>query len=111
MFNDKDIERLEKVKQLLLDIKEIDWEFKLNNVIEVNDKTTLVFTTDLLLKDADLDKYEDMLTDKLQCKSIILHNRFKLDKAVEKENKQIDFETITFYADGEVIRQKTVQYK
>ena len=78
------------------------------NVIEVNDTTTLVFTTETLWKDVDLYKYEEILTDKLQCKSIILRNGFKLDKAVEKENKQVNYETTTFYADGKVIREETV---
>ena len=40
---DKDIERLEKVKQLLQDIKEIDSSFKLSNVIEADEDTTLIF--------------------------------------------------------------------
>lgn len=36
-ISDKDIERLEKVKQLLQDIKEIDSKFKLSNIINVNE--------------------------------------------------------------------------
>ena len=111
LVSDKDVENLKEIKILLQEIKELDLGFGFSNVIEVNDTTTLVFTTETLWKGADLDKYEAILTDKLQCKSIILRNGFKLDKAVEKENKQVDYETITFYEDGEVIREETVQYK
>lgn len=111
LFNDKDVENLKEIKRLLQEIKELDLGFNFSNVIESNDTTILVFTTEGLWRDIDLNKYEEILTDKLQCKSIILRNGFKLDKAVEKENKKIDYETNTFYADGEVIREETIQYK
>lgn len=111
LVSDKDVENLKEIKRLLQEIKELDLGFNFSNVIEVNDTATLVFTTEKLWKDADLYKYEEILTDRLRCRSIILRNGFKLDKAVEKENKQVDYETITFYADGEVIREETVQYK
>ena len=47
---DKDIERLEKVKQLLQDIKEIDSSFKLSNVIEADEDTILIFNCSAMLK-------------------------------------------------------------
>ena len=84
VFTDKDVEILEKVKQLLLEIKEIDSKFKLSNVIEADNNTTLVFTTDVLWKSQDIEKYEKQLTDKLQRKCIILCRGFKLDKSIKK---------------------------
>lgn len=87
LFTDKDIERLEKVKQLLQDIKELNIEFKLSNVIEAE------------------------LTDKLQIHCVVLPMNTMLEKGIKRESNKVDFETITFYADGEVIREETTQYK
>lgn len=111
LVSDKDVENLREIKRLLKEIKELDMGFDFRNVIEADNNTTLVFTTKNMLKVQYTEEYEKELTDKLQCKCIILPYGFNLDKAVKKENKQIDFETITFYADGEVIREETVQYK
>lgn len=41
-IDDEDIKKLEKVKQLLIEIKEIDNEFKISNVINIDDNTTLI---------------------------------------------------------------------
>ncbi len=85
---DKDIERLEKVKHLLKDIKEIDSTFKLNNVIETNVDTILVFNCDaMLLKQEDINRYETLLSDKFKHKCILLNRGITLDKAIK-----IDYE-------------------
>ena len=70
-IKDRDIERLEKVKKLLQDIKEIDSSFKLSNVIEANENTMLIFNCASLYRFQDLRDMEAMLTNKLQHKCII----------------------------------------
>lgn len=77
LFSDKDIERLERIKELLKEIKEID-----NN-------TTLLFSTEAILKQCDLSDVELALENKLGCKCVIINKSFKLEKAL-KGNKEYD---------------------
>lgn len=114
LISDRDIERLEKVRDILKEIKELNIGFGLDNIIETNDKTTLVFTTENLLKDCYIQEYADELTDRLQCKCVILHKGFKLDKAVNAGidyAKGKDYTTESFYQDGQIIKEITTQYK
>ena len=62
LISDRYIERLEKVRNILKQIKELNIEFGLDNIIEMNDKTTLVFTTENLLKDCCIEEYANELT-------------------------------------------------
>ena len=111
---DKDIERLEKVKQLLQDIKEIDSSFKLSNVIEANANTILVFNCDnMFLKQEDLNRYEILLSDKFKRKCILLSKNITLDKAIGLDYaKGMDYTTVTYYNDeGNPIKEEMIQYK
>lgn len=114
LISDIDIEKLEKVKDILKEIKELNIGFGLDNIIEVDKETTLVFTTENILKDCHIQEYADELTDRLQCKCIILHKGFKLDKAVNVGTdyaKGKDYTTESFYQDGQIIKEITTQYK
>ncbi len=111
---DKDIEKLEKVKQLLKDIKEIDNNFMLSNVIDVNKDTILIFNCNsVMFSEHDLKKYEDILSDKLQHKCVILNRNIMLDKAVEVDYaKGRDYTTTTYYdGNGNPVKEETIQYK
>ena len=112
-ISDKDIGRIEKVKQLLQDIKEIDSSFKLSNVIEVNENTILIFNCASLYRSQDLRDMEVMLTDKLQHKCIILNSGITLDKAIGIDYaKGRDYTTVTYYNEkGNPIKEETTQYK
>lgn len=114
LISDKDIERLEKVKQLLQDIKEIDSSFKLSNVIETNANTILVFNCgNMFLKQETLDLYEVLLSEKFKHKCIILNKDMTLDKAIKADYvKGMDYTTVTYYNDeGNPIKEETIQYK
>ena len=112
-ISDKDIERLEKVKQLLQDIKEIDSNFKLSNVIEANENTILIFNCISLYRYQELRDMEVMLTNKLQHKCIVLDSRLSLDKAIGIDYaKGRDYTTVTYYnVEGNPIKEETTQYK
>lgn len=89
LFLDKDIERLEKIKELLKEIKEIDDRFSLSNIIEIDNNTTLLFSTEAILKQCDAFNIELLLENKLGCKCVIINRAFKLEKAL-KEDKEYD---------------------
>lgn len=112
-ISDKDIEKLEKVKKLLQDIKEIDSSFKLSNIIEANENTMLIFNCVSLYRSQDLRDMEVMLTNKLQHKCIILNSGITLDKAIGTDYaKGRDYTTVTYYnVEGNPIKEETTQYK
>ena len=112
-IKDRDIERLEKVKKLLQDIKEIDSSFKLSNVIEANENTMLIFNCVSLYRSQDLRDMEVMLTNKLQHKCIKLNSGITLNKAIGIDYaKGRDYTTITYYnEEGNPIKEETTQYK
>ena len=110
---DKDIKRLEKVKQLLDDIKEIDSGFKLGNIIEASENTILIFNCDCLYKKEYLERMQRYLTNELKHKCIILSNGLTLDKAIGIDYaKGRDYTTVTYYNDeGNLVKEETTQYK
>lgn len=116
-ISDKDIERLENAKYLLKEIvqtlqqiKEIDNNFSLSNVIEADKDTILIFNTNGLLKQEDLDRLELMLTNKLQHKCIVLQSNITLSTAMQEKEctSGIDSETTTYYdTDGNIVKEES----
>lgn len=121
LISDKDIENLEKMKEvlkelklILQEIKEIDNNFSLSNVIEADEDTILVFSCNtMLFKQEDLDRREAILSDKLKHKCILLNGNVTLDKAIGIDYaKGRDYTTVTYYNEnGNPIIEETVQYK
>lgn len=112
-ISDKDIEKLEKVKKLLQDIKEIDSSFKLSNIIEANENTILIFDLKCLYTDKAIKDLEIYLSNKLNHKCIVLQNGLSLNKAIGIDYaKGRDYTTITYYnEEGNPIKEETTQYK
>lgn len=112
-IKDRDIERLEKVKKLLQDIKEIDSSFKLSNVIEANEDTILIFNLKCLYTNEAIKDLEIYLSNKLKHKCIVLQNGLSLDKAIGIDYaKGKDYTTVTYYnEEGNPIKEETTQYK
>ena len=120
LISDKDIENLEKIKQMLKEVKEILQEikgidscFNLSNVIQVDEDDTLVFNYAGLLRKKDIDFIQQELEKRFRHKCIILDKDITLDKAIRIDYaKGIDYTTITYYnEDGNLIKEETVQYK
>lgn len=113
IISNKDIERLEKVKQLLQDIKEIDSSFKLSNVIEADEDTILIFNCSAIFKRQDLNDMKEELEKEFGHKCIILNNSIELDKAIRIDYaKGIDYTTTTYYdGQGNPVKEETTQYK
>lgn len=119
-ISNKDIERLEKtkyllreIKQTLQEIKDIDDNFSLSNVIEADEDTTLIFNCDCLYKKDHLEEMQRYLTNELKHKCIILSNGLTLDKAIGIDYaKGRDYTTVTYYNDeGNPVKEETTQYK
>lgn len=120
LISDKDIENLEKIKQVLSEVKQIlkqirgmDNNFSLSNVIEADEDTILIFNCDFLLKKESIEEIQKELTNKLQHKCIVLNGNIKLDKAIGVDYaKGKDYTTETYYDDeGNPIKEETTQYK
>lgn len=120
LISDKDIENLEKIKQVLSEVKQIlkqirgmDNNFSLSNVIEADEDTILIFNCDFLLKKESIEEIQKELTNKLQHKCIVLNGNIKLDKAIGVDYaKGRDYTTTTYYnEDGNPVKEETTQYK
>lgn len=121
LISDKDIENIErirqvlsKVKQTLQEIREIDENFSLSNVIEADEDTILVFRcNNILFKQEDLNRHEAILSDKLRHKCILLNEYITLDKAIGIDYaKGRDYTTVTYYnEEGNPVKEETTQYK
>lgn len=119
----EDIKKLEKVKQLLIDIKEIDNEFKISNIININDNSTLIFKSNSMLKIKSVEEIEERISRKLDCKCIILDPIFDFVTAIKKEemhtdkeinyNKRskIDYTVETYFADNKPYKEVRKYYK
>lgn len=120
LISDKDIENLERikevlseVKQILKEIREIDNKFGLSNVIEADEDTILIFNLECLYTDKAIEDLERYLSNKLNRKCIVLANGLSLDKSISADYaKETDYKTTVYYNEkGNPIREETIQYK
>lgn len=120
LISDKDIENLERikqilsqVKQILKEIRDIDNNFSLSNVIEADEDTILIFNLKCLYTDKAIKDLEIFLSNKLNHKCIVLENGLSLDKAIGIDYaKGRDYTTVTYYNDeGNPVKEETTQYK
>lgn len=114
-IKDRDIERLEKVKQLLQDIKEIDSSFKLSNIINVNEDSVLIVTTDVMYCKKNIEFIERGLKNKIGIKCVLIPVGTEINKAINygiDYAKGRDYTTVTYYnKEGNPIKEETTQYK
>lgn len=114
-ISDRDIERLEKVKKLLQDIKEIDSSFKLSNIINVNEDSALILTIDVMYCKKNIDFIEEDLKNKIGIKCVLIPVGTEINKAINygiDYAKGRDYTTVTYYnAEGNPIKEETTQYK
>lgn len=114
LINDKDIERLEKIKQLLKEIKEIDSNFSLSNVIDIDKESVLIVTTNQSYCKHNIDFIEEDLKKRIGVKCVLIPRGTKIEKAInigKDYAKGRDYVTETFYCDGNIIQEKTTQFK
>lgn len=120
LISDKDIENLERIKQILSEVKqilkeirEIDNNFSLSNIIEADEDTMLLFNLECFYNNKDIKDLEIYLSNKLNHKCIVLNNGLTLDKVIGIDYaKGRDYTTVTYYnGDGNLVKEETTQYK
>ena len=74
--------KLEKIKQLLQDIQELDKDFSLSNVLEINNDSILIFNCKSMLRNDHIEDIERKLSQRLHVRCLVLDQFLKLDKAI-----------------------------
>lgn len=80
------INKLEKIKQLLKDIQELDKDFCLSNVLEINNDSILIFNCKSMLRNDHIEDIERKLSQRLHVRCWVLDQFLKLDKAINNNN-------------------------
>ena len=114
LFSDKDIERLENIKQLIKEIKEIDKNFSLSNVINTDKDSILIVTTNKNYCKHHIDFIENDLKNRIGLKCILIPEGTKIDKAINIGidcGQEKDYTTICEYQAGVLVKEETTQYK
>lgn len=120
MISDKDIENLERIKQVLSEVKqilkeirEIDNNFSLSNIIEADENTILIFNCSAMFKKQYFNDMQKELEKEFGYKCIILNDCIKLDKAIGADYaKGREYTTTTYYdGSGNLVKEETIQYK
>lgn len=120
MISDKDIEKIERIKQVLSEVKqilkeirEIDNNFSFSNIIEADEDTILIFNCSAMLKKRYLIDMQEELEKEFGYKCIILNDCIRLDRVIRADYaKGRDYTTVTYYNnEGNPVREETTQYK
>lgn len=114
LFSDKDIERLENIKQLIKEIKEIDKNFSLNNVINTDEDSILIVTTNKNYCKHHIDFIEKDLKNRTGLKCVLIPEGTKIDKAINIGmdcGQEKDYTTICEYQAGVLVKEETTQCK
>lgn len=115
LFTDKDIERLEKIKELVKEIKEIDNNFSTSNILDINEETILIVTTNKSYSKHNIDFIEEDLRRRIGVRCVLIPEGTKIEKAISigiDYAKGRDYTTTTYYnEEGNPIKEETTQYK
>lgn len=115
LFSDKDIERLKKIKEIIKEIKEIDSNFSLSNIINADEDSILIVSTDKNYCKHHIDFIEEDLKNRIGIRCVLIPEGTKIETAIKigiDYAKGKDYETTTFYDErGNVIKEESTYYK
>lgn len=115
LITDKDVENLERIKKLIKEIKEIDRNFSLSNVIDINNESILIVTTNQSYYKHNIDFIEEDLKNRIGVRCVLIPEGTKIEKAISigiDYAKGRDYTTTTYYnKEGNPIKEETTQYK
>lgn len=114
-ISDKDIENLEKIKEILKEIKELDSNFSLSNVIDTDKESILIVTTNQSYCKHTIDFIEKDLKNRIGVRCVLIPEGTKIEKAINigiDYAKGRDYTTTTYYDEsGNLLKEETTQYK
>lgn len=114
-ITDKDIENLEKIKEILKEIKELDSNFSLSNVIDTDKESILIVTTNQSYCKHTIDFIEKDLKNRIGVRCVLIPEGTKIEKAINigiDYAKGRDYTTTTYYdGSGNLVKEETTQYK
>lgn len=115
LFTDKDVENLNKLKEIIKEIKEIDSNFSISNILETNKESILIITTEQNYISDHINFIEEYLQRRIGVRCVLLPKGTKIDKAInikKDNNQEKDYETIISYNDkGNVVKEESTYYK
>lgn len=116
LFTDKDVENLNKLKEIIKEIKELDSNFSISNILNINEESILIITTKQNYCKHNINFIEEDLQRRIGVRCVLTSKGTKVEKAInikKRDNKQEkDYETITFYDErGNIIKEESTYYK
>lgn len=115
LFSDKDIERLKKIKEIIEEIKEIDSNFSLSNIINADEDSILIVSTDKNYCKHHIDFIEEDLKNRIGIRCVLMPEGTNIEKAINirtNHEQEKDYETISFYDErGNIIKEESTYYK
>lgn len=115
LISDRDIERLEKIKQLIEEIKEIDSGFSLSNIINVDEDSILIVSTNKNYCKHHIDFIEEDLKNRIGIRCVLIPEGTKIEKAINirtNYEQEKDYETTNYYDEkGNIVKDESTYYK
>lgn len=115
LFTDKDVENLNKLKEIMKEIKEIDNSFSISNVLDINEESILIVTTKQSYCKRNIDLIEEDLQRRIGVRCVLIPEETKIEKAInikKDNNQEKDYETIISYDEkGNVVKEESTYYK
>ena len=112
---DDTINKLEKIKDLMKEIKEMDKGFSISNVINVGNDSILIVTTDMCYCKKTIETIENDLENRIGVRCTVSPRGTEISKAIDFGTdyaKGRDYTTVTYYNnEGNPVREETTQYK
>ena len=112
---DDTINKLKKIKDLMKEIKEMDKGFSISNVINVDNDSILIVTTDMYYCKKTIEIIENDLKNRIGVRCVVLQKGTEINKAINfgiDYAKGRDYTTTTYYnKEGKPIKEETTQYK
>lgn len=115
LFSDKDIEILKEIKEIIKEIKDIDSSFSLSNIINVDEDSILVVSTNQSYSKHNIDFIEEDLKNRIGIRCVLIPEGTNIEKVINiraNHEQEKDYETTTFYDErGNVIKEESTYYK
>lgn len=115
LFSDKDIEILKEIKEIIKEIKDIDSSFSLSNIINVDEDSILVVSTNQSYSKHNIDFIEEDLKNRIGIRCVLIPEGTNIEKVINiraNHEQEKDYETTNFYDErGNIVKEESTYYK